>query len=131
MTDNHTQLPPDVIGHMASLQSRDESLDLCNSCLRALLYGALAHLGSAGVNLVEGDQEAAGRHISAATTVLLELVKADFEGATNFIDLPDVQYWRAALLSFYQARVDHYCDPNTGAIRFDPHDDASPAGAPA
>jgi hypothetical protein len=101
---------------------------MCDSCLRAVLYGALAHLGSAGADLIEGDEAGAARHLSYATTALLEMAKLDFEGSADVEDLPE-EDWRVAMLSFYQARVDHYTDADTGHIIFETHDDdGDPAG---
>ncbi|HEX6499601.1 MAG TPA: hypothetical protein VF054_11290 [Micromonosporaceae bacterium] len=89
---------------------------------------ALAHLGEAGADLADGDALGTAGHISYATSILLELVKLDFEVATGFTEMPE-DAWKAAMISFYQARVDHYVDKATGQTKFEPHNDDGQPGA--
>lgn len=117
------QLPPDVIGHMAGLGNTNDALEACNSCQRAIIYGTLAHLASAGASLSTGAFSTAAKHLSYATEVLLELAKLDFVGVVPASDDMSEEDWKVAMMAFYQARVEHYVSEETGAVNFEPHDD--------
>ncbi|MFC3504416.1 hypothetical protein ACFOOK_26090 [Micromonospora krabiensis] len=123
MTDN--QLPPDVIGHLAGVTGTQEPLAACNSCLRGILYGTLAHLASALSYQEDGylGRLKATGHMQAAMRILTDLVKVDLIAQyPQAEDMPDAD-WALAISSFYEARVEHYCDMETGEVKFEPHDD--------
>lgn len=125
-----SQLPPDVIGFMAALGGTNDPLELCPSCQRALIYAAAAHLSSTLVAIQEFDASRARAHATFALRTLLDLVKVDFAGAVPGADEMDTEAHGLAITSFYDARVEHYCDGKTGAIIFEPHgDEGDPVGA--
>lgn len=122
------ELHPDVLGTMAGVLGVDAPLGGCNSCQRALFYGALAHLGAAGAAISELDVFTASDYIQSATQILLVAARADFTGADIPDDL-DEDEWRDAFMAFLGARIEHYVDKDTGRVRTDPHDEYSdPAG---
>lgn len=130
MIDN--QLPLDVIGHMAGLGRTSEPLEVCHSCQRAIIYATLAHLASSAASLNEGSPLTAMKHIRYAISVLVELAKVDFEAAVPGSDDLEQEDWEIAMMSFYQSRIEHYCDETTGAVVFEPHDGhGDPIGIPA
>lgn len=126
------QLPPDVIGHMAGLGNTNDPLEACHSCQRAVIYATLAHIASAGASLSEGSFLSADKHLSYATSTLLELAKLDFAGVVPDSDDMEEEDWKLAMMAFYQSRVEHYVDEGTGLVKFEPHDeDGEPAGVGA
>lgn len=132
-------LPPDVIGHMCALGGTQDPLQMCASCQRALTYSALLYLGAAGAELAEARNALnpfalapivagakatrATELVQAAVQTLLEIVKVDFGDTCNLIEYMSDDEYRIALDAFYRARSDHYTDPETGKVVFEPHEE--------
>ncbi|MFY1620005.1 hypothetical protein [Micromonospora sp. WMMD736] len=129
MTD---QLPPEIIGHLAGVTGTNEPMEACNSCQRAIMYGVMAHVTSAASALDAGfgSRATAIGHLKVALRFLLDYVKVDFLSvAPDAEDMTDEE-WALAVMAFFEARIEHYCDMETGEIIFEPHDDDDPAAAP-
>jgi hypothetical protein len=127
MTD--AKLPAEIIGHMAGLDATNEPLQACNSCQRAVIYGALGHLSTAHTYLQEGQIATAAGHVEYAIDVLLEIAKLDLTIAVPGVEDTSNDEWRVTLAAFIESRIDHYTDADTGSIVFEPHnEDGEPTG---
>lgn len=133
----------DAKAFMATLETTDEPLEICNSCLRAHLYAAMAYAGGVQSSLdqvvtaVPGLAPAllsANSYMQALLQALTQLCRVDFLGSMPGAEELSEEDWAIAIASFYQARIEHYVDEKTGQIRFEPHnhDDEDPDdGVPA
>jgi len=129
------ELQPDIAGHIASLDTTDDPWQLCDSCQRALIYGAMMYAGSikgeladANKAIKDGDApggvkalRAATHHAGVLVELLAEFVKADFIACLPGAEDLDPDDWAMAMSSFFEARTTHYVSPD-GKLIFEPHE---------
>lgn len=134
-------LQPDIAGYMATLTSTEKPLEMCPSCQRALTYGALMYAGGVLADLQDADKALHGFRIGTAIDrvvtaqkratflieILMQFVKVDLMASLPGADDLGEEDWKAAIGSFMTARCEHYFDPETGQIKFEPHD-GDPSG---
>lgn len=129
-----SEIQPDIAAYMATLGTTNDDLAVCNSCQRALLYGAMMYAGAVKADLEETQAGIAGFRpwdavkalkaaIGRADTLirmLAEFAKADLIGSLPGAAEYSAEDWAMAMDSFFRARTEFYVSPE-GQIIFEPH----------
>jgi len=136
------ELQPDIAGYIASLGTTDKSLEICVSCQRTLIYGAVMYAGSVKAEvdrLVEAVNDsdsakgvqalrAAVQHAGTLVEILATFVKADLIACLPGAQDLSAEDWAEAMSSFFQARAELYVSPE-GQLVFEPHESGDEADA--
>jgi hypothetical protein len=129
-------VPPDLIGQMATVGTTRMPLGMCESCSRGLIYGLIAFVGSVKGEVqtaymaVEGGQtgkalqtlEVAENHAEVALSLLIQFVQADFDSCVAAGTHLDADEYHEAVESFLRSRMDHYVT-DAGEILFEEHEE--------
>lgn len=129
------ELQPDIAGHIASLGTTNDPLDMCHSCQRALLYGAMLYAGTLKSEVdrikaaiqnsdpVDGNKALDGAiyHADSLVGMLAEFVRADFVGCLPGATDLNEEDWGIAITSFFDARCATYVSED-GKVMFEPHE---------
>lgn len=131
-------IQPDALGFMAALETTNEPLEMCYSCQRALIYGAMRYASTAAEQMEEAGKRtytgslasgAIGRarqQVDVLMGLLAQFIRVDFHGAMpSSLEMCKRDH-DIAIEAFYQARLDKYVAEDGTILRDKHNDDGEP-----